>query len=525
MLAMSAFRETTVRFRNAASVRVREIRIDSSPIALLLQACRDLFYSLDRNDPFQASLSRKLWEFRASILYTLMPFDSIELGLAKRFQLIMDDALLVPGAIDGAEGLAQGMEGLIKRQINPKHLWLKESMDEAARLGDSHTTGLVTMMAMGQPFGWPLKTEGSVELPASVRLIDSHKTIASMVFDKIIVPGTCHYLTSRMYSEIFHLGRTNEVDVLLYPGERFSLRDRLKLPEDRVFRGHLAASRVVHSSDVIRNSDDGIVSDIDDQMKRSLWDMAHSGQRNSEPGLIPARYVLCKDGRGMFVRENTHMLIWIERTEQADSAIESVPIEQVAEGDWLVMRPGDTGRLLDLVSAEAGFGKKMETVCDWRPALEALMLTYSADQIAREMLADGAHGVSLAQSICNWADGTVYGPGTPNELRSLINILISHRKLPKPDNLDQYIMDHWTGLRELRGIRLRAGMSLHNSIQSQLANALLNHVQLSENQTVKLENGMLVQLMQVAALDDQISWVHASNLMHLQTMRGGRWQR
>lgn len=522
MRSSSIFQETTLRFRNAASVRVREVLIESSSIAIALQACRELFGALDRSDTFQANLSRKLWELRASLLYTLMPFDSVELDLAGLLKMIRDDALQIPAANEAVKSLDQGINGLIARPSNPKYLWLKGSIEEANESNESSTTGLVTMMAMGRTFGWPTNAGGCVELPASVQLIDSHKAIASMIFDKVIVLGTCHYLTLRMYSEIFHLGRANGVDVLLYPGERFSLRERLKLPDNAIFRGKLAASRIVHSSDVIRNADDELLVDIDidNEMKRSMWEMAHGGKSSAEPGLQAARYVLCKDGRGMFVPENTPLLVWAERTNRIDSTSKTVPVEQLAEGNWLVMQLGDTGHLLDLISAEAGFGQKMEKVCDWRPALDALMLTYSTDQIAKEMIANGAQGMSLAQSIRNWADGTVYGPGSQNELRSLLNVLLSHHKLPVQKDIDQYVHDHWIGLKELRGIRLRAGMTLHNSIQPLLAKALSHHELSFENQIVKLENGIQVQLSQVAAVDDQLSWVQESSLLHLKAMRG-----
>jgi len=518
MKTVAAFQETMVRFRNAATVRVREIQVESSSVALVLKACRDLFGVLDRSDDFQAILSRRLWELRASVLFTMLPFDSIELGLAGRLQTIMNDAMQIPAAIEVTNILAKGIHNLIEHPINLKHRWLVENPEHP------DATGLVTMMAMGQNFGWPSGKGDFSELVGDVQLIDSVKALAAKVFDRIIIPGTCHYFSARMYSEIFHLGRTRTVDVLLYQGERFSMRDRLNLPESTIFRGRLTASRIIHTSDVVLGMDDDLGVDTDDQIKNSVWELTHEGHRTPGPGLHAARYILFKDGRGMFVPENTHMLVWSESNNDTDSTLENVHVEQVAEGDWLAIRLGDTGRLLDLVSAEAGFGKKMEEVCDWRPALDALMLTYSPDQIAKEMHANGAHGISLAHSLRSWADGTVYGPGTQNELRSLLNVLISHRKLPNQDNLDQYVMDHWKGLKELRGIRLRAGMSLHSNIHHQLANALSNHAVTSENQAVRLENGMQVQLCQVAAVDDQLSWVPHSKLLYLQAMRGGRWQ-
>ena len=258
-------------------------------------------------------------------------------------------------------------------------------------------------------------------------------------------------------------------------------------------------------------------------MRDVLWQLTHDGEKSPAPGLIPARYVLCRDARGLFVPTNAHFLVWRGVTSDEDSQLESIPVYRLAEGDWLVMQQTDTGYLLDLESADAGFGQKMEKLCDWRPALGSLLLTASYEEVAEEMLAEGAHGISLAQSLRNWEDGSVYGPGNRNELRVLLTILIRHGKLPEPGNFVQYVAEHWKGLQELRGDRHRAGVHVRREIQRQLSKALEKLGQPSASQAVLLESGVHVQLSQVAALDDQTSWVPTSRLMHLQPMKGGRW--
>ena len=83
------------------------------------------------------------------------------------------------------------------------------------------------MMAMGRTFGWPSTADDLLVAPWPVQVIDTRKYLASAIFDRVIIPGTCHYLSSPFFTELFHEGRTRAVDVLVYPGERFSIASTL----------------------------------------------------------------------------------------------------------------------------------------------------------------------------------------------------------------------------------------------------------------------------------------------------------
>lgn len=505
-------------------VRVREVYIESSHVGKVLQSCRQVFELLDRGDDHQANISRRLWEFRATIMFTLLSFNSVELGLDSRLKYITSDASGVPGIASAISNFEKSVQALLEHPENLKYQRIRAMSCCFADATPPEKTGLLSMMAMGRTFGWPATNDDCFDAAGAIQVIDSRKVLTSVVFDRIIIPGTCQYLSNALFTDVFYQGRTRVVDIFLYPGERFHLRNRLTPPESSLFRGRLTASRVACIKDSSSTGDEDTETDGDISMKEGFWQFTHDGQKTPLPGYKPARYVLFKDSRGLFVPKDAHVLVWRQGTSVIDSELESVSVDRLAENDWLVMQLSDTGYLLDLESAEEGFGSKMEEACDWRPALDALRLTISDEQIATEMLASGANGVSLIQSLRNWADGLVYGPGSQNELRALLLVLINHGKIQVSRDIDQYVTDHWKGLQELRGIRHRAAHNVRREIHRQLSKAIVQLTKLDESHSILLEGGSSVQLCQVIAIDDQTSWVPASTLLHLHVMRGKRWQ-
>lgn len=515
--------ETDLKFRNAAMARVRQVRVESPYVGAVLRVCGQVFQLLDHSDNHQASISRKLWEFRATIMFTLLPFDSLELGLHARLKAITSDTDQIPEMVNAVNNLVKSVQTLLDHPDNPKYQRIKTMPDYMIDTAAQKKTGFLSMMAMGRTFGWPATDSGCLDAAGAIRVIDSRKALASMVLDRIIIPGTCHYLSNTLFTNLFYQGCVGTADIFLYPGERFSLQHRLSPPESPVFRGRLTATRIACIKEFFTVVDESTGND-DDDMKKRFWQLTHDGQKTPLPGYKPARYVLFKNAHGLFVPKGAGVLVWRGGNSAEDGELESMPVDRLAEGDWLVMQPSDTGYLLDLESAGEGFDHKMEETCDWRPALDALRLTINDEQITTEMLAVGAHGLSLEQSVRNWADGSVYGPGCQRELRALLLVLIRHGKIAVHGDIDQYVTNHWKGLQELRAIRHRAGHNVRRDIHRQLSNLIGKLVNLDESQSILLEGGACVQLCQVVALDDQTSWVPASRLLHLQLRKGAQWQ-
>ncbi|MBK7899703.1 MAG: hypothetical protein IPJ99_10305 [Betaproteobacteria bacterium] len=516
----SVFGQTVWRFRNAAALRVREIPVGSPFVAEVVRLSRQVMTCLDRADPFHGAFGRRVWVLRTRILFTLLPFDHVGLSLCEILNEIADDAASIPALAKPVRDLVQATHALLEHPANPKLIRTRALLEAEAYEPRGSRTGIVAAMALGRTFGWPEKPDGMPDLPADPAIIDSRKTLASEAFGRIIVLGTCRYLSPQMFDDLFYQGRAGEINVLLYPGEYFALRNRQTLPESSVFRGRLSTTRVISSRESISDLMGG-EEDEQGGNEESVWDIAHDGHRAPLPRHRAARYVLFRDARGIFVPEEAHLLVWKnDSSTEEDSELDSVPVARLAEGDWLVLRPSGTRYLLDLESAEEGFGQKLEEACNWQPALERLLLTRSPDVIAEEMRAAGANGRSLSQSLRNWADGSVYGPGHRGELGALFLVLMKHGKLATPADMNDYVNAHWNGLQELRSLRQRAAHSVRREICSQLSNVLGHLRVLPEDGHVVLENGVRVQLCQVAAVDDHMAWVPPSRLMDLQPMKG-----
>lgn len=512
-----------MRFRNVASSRVRVVTIQSMLVADVLDACKQLFLLLERSEASHADLIRMLWAFRASVLFALLPFDDPELGLLAKLEGVTSLGTTVPHVIQATKRLDHLVRKLLAHPENPKAKWILDGALDAGRGGEG-PTGVFCMMAMGRTFGISKVPGALFSDDCDCILIDSKRVLEASVFDRLIIIGSTHYLSATLFTQIFYEGRARSFDVLVYPGEYFYLRSRLRLPESYIFRGRLVASRVFLSSEASTEVQTEVEDqDMDKSMMNALWSVIHDGAAAAAPGLSSARYLLCRDGHGLFVPTKTEFLVWRGSKCGLASEIHSVPVENIAEGDWLIMQPTETGYLLDLESAEAGFGKKLEEACDWRPALERLLLTATPEEIAKEMSHKGAHGTSLPQSLRNWSEGSVYGPGDRHEFRMLLETLVEHRKLPNPEDFEAYVTEHWKSLQEIRGIRHKAGVQVKKEIHHQLMMALENLNDSNERQTLQLENGVRIHLSQVAAVDERASWVPASRLMHMQPMKGSRW--
>jgi hypothetical protein len=521
---MSAFQATEIRFRNAATLKVRVIPVSCDAVESVLQLSRALFSLLDYGDPYQAALGWKIWEFRVTVLFTLFPFDNLEIGLRERLAEIVRSTEEVPGIATVAKQFEQAALILLDQPENPKHrLIISDSCISTDSL-QFDQTGFVAMMAMGRTFGFPKTADGHLVAPRTIQVIESRKNLISSIFDAIIIPGSCHYLSTSLFIEIFHEGRARTIDVLTYPSEYFYLRQCVSLPESSIFRGRLVSRPITCT---VRSSNGSCTSNFQDpdaSMKSAFWQITHGAGKSQGNGLVSARYVLCEDSRGFFISPKSKLLVWHLSKSNADFQLGNIPVERIGEGDLLVTLQADTGYLVDLESAEAGFERMMDEVSEWRPALERLLLVSSPDEIAQAMLASGASGASLAQSIRNWADGTVYGPGNQKELRILLALLIDRGKLVSPNDFDQFVADHWKGLKEIRAIRSRAGADVRKEIHRQLLHALEGIEQPEMCRDFYLENGFRVQLGAVAAVDEQISWVPAASLMRLSHGRGGRWR-
>jgi len=105
--ARSMFSRTNRAFENAKLSCLKRHEIDFFPVAQVMQISSQLFQMLDRADPVQAEVSRRLWVLRSSILFTVLPFDDPALRLQNQMSELEQSATSRPRCASIAEMLNQ----------------------------------------------------------------------------------------------------------------------------------------------------------------------------------------------------------------------------------------------------------------------------------------------------------------------------------------------------------------------------------------------------------------------------------
>jgi hypothetical protein len=514
----SIFQNVVRRFNNIADTSVRETVVASPLAGSLIGACGTILRKIDRGSQDSADLIRRLWRLRTSVLFGVTAFDDPEMALEEQFEEIRSHAARVPDLVPDLDILANCVAELMRTPENPKRSWLLNHLGSSADADDPGSCEIAVFVAMtGGCFSSPALR---LILPDQVTVIESRSQLLGQVFDSIVVLGTCQYLSSRTFTELFYMGCAKRMEVLCYPGEYFALRERPVLPECQLAKGRLNVRRIAVSR---QTNDEHCEPDSDSELAERLWDSVHDGERSEKPGHDRAKYVLLGNDRGFFVPvEGYSVLVWRDGCMGQPSLL-AAGAEDLAEDDLLVMQPGDTGKMLDLLSSKAGFEKKLEESCDWRPALERFLLAGTPEELAADMHGEGAQGLALTQSIRQWAEGSIYGPGHRNELRALLSVLLARGYLEPPNDLEAFVDAHWQGLQEARGIRHRAGFLVRQEISAQVIDALGRQEHLQDGHLLNLASGLVLQVRRVVAVDDRVSWVLPSQLLDLKPIRGGGW--
>jgi len=526
--AKSVFSRTNRAFENARLSCLKRHEIDFSPAAQVMQMSSRLFQMLDRADPVQAEVSRRLWVLRSSILFTILPFDDPALRLQHQMNELEQSSCGLPDAAQLIETLKKLVTDIVSVGRNPKREWLLHVLAESIGKGDGQI-GMFCALSAGSPPGWP--SESSARLSAlseRLKLIGSRRHLRANVFGTVILPCACCNAPPALLSELLFSGCAARLEVLLYKGERFQVPKRLMLPGDGMFEGRLQKTEI--EREVIVISGDSALSAVDTWVNEAFWQGLHGAERNSSPNLVPANYMLFCDGTGTFLPENGRVLTLPADGEVADeSDLCLVRVEDVCEGDLIVLRSGDSGFLLDEASDRIMSNEDNESLfeiaTDWKKALEALLVTHSNEQVAQALRERGAP--TNAASIRQWIGPEVLGPGNERAFRELINLLADKGKIKKEgEDLISYADSRWNSLQELRGVRHKAG----NLIRQELFKVLFNRIgngngQLADGEKIQIDGvtGAELLILRVSSVDRNSAHVYHSRLGQIDDLKGNKW--
>jgi len=481
-----------------------------------------LFSILDRSDPSQIEISRCLWLLRSSIVFTLLPFDDVSLGLKK----IMGKLILSSCGLQEAElllgSLQKELDELVTNSVNMKREWLLRTITEEK----DTRVGVLCALAAGKSPGWPSEIYLEINrLFNGIKLISSGRDLRSGVFKRIILPCSCRNVYPALLLEVIHSGRSSIIDVLLYSGEKFDTPKRLVLPECSIFRGKLQNQIRQHEVHKVREE-----NAVDAWMNEAFWQGVHGGHRHAEANLVSANYVLFYNGTGTFLPANGRVPILPENVMLSDvSDLRLVSVEDVSEGDLVVIRAGDSSFLLDEASDQimksSGYKNLVNEATDWKNSLEALLLTYSCEAVS-EALQQRSISISPA-SISQWAGPDVLGPGSERVFKELIRLLGDKGKLQMDSySLEEYADNRWISLQELRSVRQRAGNMIRQELLKKLFIWLGRETSpLGDCTSIHLEGDSSVEMLilRVASKDQNPAFVPTYRLCRLDDLRGNKW--
>lgn len=529
--ADTAFSKTCRIFENVRRLSLKKHEIEFLPMARLIQDSSRLFRLLDRADPIQAEISRRLWVLKSSIVFTLLDFDDPALRVQNQVSELVEASESLPEAISLINSLKICVSDIVGAGRNPKRDWLVRMLGDLP-LDEGDGIGVLTALSSGRPPGWPVESVGKLkELSHLLSPIGSRRDLKSSLFRAVLLPCSCSNVPQSLLSSLLYSGVTDRIEVLLYSGERFQVPKRLTPPKDDIFSGHLLESEL--ESEIVPVQANGVSSTVDSWVNEAFWQGLHGAARSDSHELCPARYLLFCDGTGTFLPEDGRVMTLpsdVRVTNEGDLCM--VRVEDVCEGDIVVLRSGDSGLLLDEASERILGRESSDTLfskaTEWKDALDALLVTHTNEEVAQAIR---ERGISVsAASIHQWAGPDVLGPGSENVFRELINLLAAKGKIRKTGaDLKDYADFCWQSLQTLRGLHQKAG----NLIRQDLFKALFHrygdnekgHHSLSDKERIHIDGDANAELLviRVASVDGKTAYVLPSRLGKLDDLKGNKW--
>ena len=524
----SVFSRTNRVFENARFSRLKKHEIDFPTANQVVQISSRLFQMLDRADPLQAEVSLRLWVLKSSILFTFLPFEDPGLRLMLQMNELEQASGGLPDTAKYIEQLKKQVTEIVDGSRNPKRQLFLEILADSIGKVEGYI-GIFCALSAGKSPGWPSGSAASLSmLSDQLMLIGSRRLLKSNVFGTVILPCACSNAPYSLMSELLFSGCTARFEVLLYKGEKLQLPKRLTPPSGGIFEGRLQKTEI--EREVIAISVDSAPSAVDAWINESFWQGLHGAERTGSFNLVPANYMLFCDGTGTFLPANGRVLtLPVDGVVIDESDLSHARVEDVCEGDLIVLRSGDSGFQLDEASDRIMGSKENDSLfdiaTDWKAALEALLVTHSNKEIAQALRERGVP--TTAASIHQWIGPEVLGPRDEQVFRALIKLLADKGKIKKADTeLTSYIDSRWNSLQSLRSVRQKAG----NLIRQDLFKTLFNRIKngdhkLADGERIHIEGdtGAELLILRVSSVDRNQAHVPPSRIGEVDDLRGNKW--
>lgn len=516
-------------YENVKNSHINLVKFENSNIQLLQKNISYLFSLLDRGDPIQNEISLRLWVLRSTILFTLLPFNDERLSLLSQVKELQD---LVDGFPEMTSSIGIIKTILIKLHetgVNPKREWFLNSTSESNNSANQYI-GLLSNLSSSRSPGWSSEVMNELKLlKQDVYFINSFHDLKHSLFKRIVLPCGCINTPHRILYELFYSGRARQFDVLLYQGESFNVPKRLSLPVNNRLSARFEKSNVEKVITEINESSS--IQTIDDWINNSFWNEIHGGNRNIGENLIPAHYVLFKNGTGTFIPQDGRVQTLYEDDTYSFSEddLKSIAAKELHEGDLVIIRVGQSGFLLDSatesIMLKTGTHNLYEEATQWKSSLEALLLTHTWEDVVVEL---DARGVNVPIStLQRWAGYEGIGPRNEKDFNGLIRLLIDKGKIDlATETIEQYSRKTWNSLQSLRGLRHKAG----NEIRQELFKALSKRLgemngPIGDKTSINMEfdDTAELQILRVFQVDQNQSYVSSSRIGRIDDLRSNKW--
>jgi hypothetical protein len=515
-------------FVNAKSVCLTKHEIDFPIAGQIVKVSSQLFQLLDRTDPAQAEVARRLWVLRSSILFTFLPFGDTSLKLQQQVNDLDVSSTGLPDATPFIELLKKYVKDIVSDGQNPKRDWLQNFLPE--QINNEVKIGIFKALSSGKPPGWPSERRDCLPVSSEqILFIESRRQLFSQVFGTIIIPCSCNNAPISLLSNMLFSGVSTKFDVLLYPGEKFNPPKRLLLPRDDIFTDRLQKTEFESSIIEVPNAL-LLLSEVDSWMNEAFWQGLHGAARNKSPNLTPANYVLFSDCTGTFLPVNGRVLALPSSGEITnENDLCTIHVEDISEGDRLILRSGDSGFLLDEASDRIMGSSDNETLfelaTDWKEPLDALLVTKNCEQVAQTLRDRGVP--ASAVSVHQWVGLEVLGPRDEHVFRELIKLLADTGKIQVIGaDLISYADKRWSSLQELRGLRQKAGNLIRQDLFKALFNRFGNECDKSADRvSIHIEGDIGTELLvlRVSSVDRSTAHIHHSRLGQMDDLKGNKW--
>lgn len=473
----AAFEVADQIFRNAELFSAnRHLLNNCSPIVELGKETRHWFSVLSEDtEDYAKSIKVKIWYLRATVEFTLLPFDSADLRLEEQLETVCREARYVPLLVDRIEQLRAVVQHVIKIAKNPKREKVFELLTEARQA--ARRTAVVSVLARGVTPGW---TPGVIDdlrnVYASCELISSSRSLTSSIYDQIIFPAGGRL--SSLLSDLYHGFRTRRLDLVVYSHEAVRTPEIRPLP-----KANLSAAHSVSRSDTaVHENTEAQDQHADDWIREQFWEELRQSTRTGHDGgehqfLIKARLVLLANGTRIFLRDDLDV---IEISELIDGRISvdelkrQFPKRRVSElraGDLVALRTSGSGdHLIDVADSlmvRSGKSNLRTEALDWKAVLRRALTIHGPLKISN-LIEQKGHSYNSPNYVWMWTTDLVIKPQTESLFYELVAILYDLGF--KLDSDDPVIAaeTRWRKMQELIRYHRIAGFTIRRALLKRL---------------------------------------------------------